>query len=70
LPPYGGSASGFARLIASLIPAQNRRHILAALVALPAEAMLRKALIRAAKTLLLPRSGIPSNSRNVMRHFS
>jgi hypothetical protein len=31
-PPVGGSGYGFARSIASLIPTQNLRHILAALV--------------------------------------
>jgi large exoprotein involved in heme utilization and adhesion len=31
-PPVGGSGYGFARSIASLIPTQNLRHILPALV--------------------------------------
>jgi hypothetical protein len=31
-PPVGGSGSGFARSIATLIPTQNLRHILSALV--------------------------------------
>jgi hypothetical protein len=47
---------------------QDPRHILLAQVALPAEAMLRKALIRAAKTLILPHGGVPLNIRNLSCH--
>jgi hypothetical protein len=42
-PPVGGSGYGFARSIASLIPTQNLRHVLPALV------LLRKPLSGLAK---------------------
>jgi hypothetical protein len=54
-PSFAGEHSHFdiAAKAASLL-----RHSLPVLVALPVEAMLRKALIRAPKPLKLPRSGI------------
>jgi hypothetical protein len=46
--PMGGSGYGFARSIASLIPTQNLRHILPALV------LLRKPLFGLAKRHIQP----------------
>jgi hypothetical protein len=53
-PPVGGSAYGFARSFATLIPTQNLRHSLSALVFATQS----------------PYSGRQTvvNSRNVMRH--